>query len=82
MHCLQLSRQECRLDWIGRSSASGPRRASPDACARIFIARAATSASVPSETVDSSIINSFILAVSGIVSVGENAVDVLNERNT
>jgi hypothetical protein len=37
---------------------------------------------VPSETVDSSIINSFILAVSGIVSVGENAVDVLNERNT
>jgi len=59
----------------------GPRRASPDADARIFTARPATSASVPSETVDPSIINSFIPAVSGIVSIGENAVDALNERN-
>ena len=46
----------------------------------MFTALAATSASVRSETVASSIINSFIRTVSGIVSVGETAVEVLNER--
>ena len=46
----------------------------------MFTARAATSARVRSETYASSIINSFIRRVSGIVSVGENAVEVLNER--
>jgi hypothetical protein len=46
----------------------------------MFTARAATSASVRSEMVDSSIINSFLRIVSGIVAVGENAVEWLNER--
>ena len=47
---------------------------------RMLTALAATSASVSSEIPDSAIIKSFARSDSGMVSVGENAVALVNER--
>lgn len=47
--------------------------------ANMFTARAATSAIVSNEIADSTIMRSFARAVRGIVSVGENAVALVND---
>jgi len=49
--------------------------------ARIFTALAATRATVSRDTIASAIMSTFARAVSGIVSVGEKAVALVNDRN-
>jgi hypothetical protein len=48
---------------------------------KILTARAAKTAMTVSETIDCTVISNFAQEVSGAVSVGENAVLVLNARN-
>ena len=57
------------------------RTASSSYAYTILTARAASRASIVSEMIDWAIISSLARAVSGGVSVGENAVQVMNARN-
>lgn len=55
------------------------RELAPAAHLRMFTARAATSARVINETADSTSISIFTRTLSGIVSVGENAVALVKD---